>query len=183
MTKKKIPIALLLSLAALAIVLIAYPVFKHEGRNTAVIMLSEMAILFCFAASYTDITRQEVSNKLILAMLGTWIICLIPQFFVSEQTVYSLFIRGVVGFLGSGLMVLIVYLLSRKGLGGGDVKFIAALGCYLGFSDVLSSLLFGSCAAAVTALVLIAAKKIKRTDSFPFIPFIYFGVLLTLFLY
>ena len=97
------------------------------------------------------------------------------------QTLYLVF-SGVTGFLLAGVVFLAVYLISRRGLGGGDVKLMAVAGLYLGFGGVLPAMLYGSVLSALTALVLIARKKIKPRDSIPLVPFLYVGMMLTMFI-
>ena len=82
--------------------------------------------------------------------------------------------------LGGGLFLL-VYLFSRRGLGGGDVKFMAAAGLYLGFSGVIPAILYGTILAALTGLILILLKKIKRKDAIPLAPFLFIGILIIIF--
>jgi prepilin signal peptidase PulO-like enzyme (type II secretory pathway) len=46
----------------------------------------------------------------------------------------------------------------------------------------LSAMLVGSVVAALVSIALLALKRIKRKDSIPMIPFLYAGMLVTLFL-
>ena len=77
---------------------------------------------------------------------------------------------------------LLVYLLSRKGLGGGDVKFLAAAGLYLTVGPGLTAVILGTLLSALTALVLMALRKLSVKDAIPLIPFLYVGILVVLFL-
>jgi prepilin signal peptidase PulO-like enzyme (type II secretory pathway) len=67
-------------------------------------------------------------------------------------------------------------------LGGGDVKFMSVAGLYLGFSGTIPVILFGTVIAALTGLVLILLKKINRKDSIPLAPFLFIGIIITVFL-
>ena len=75
--------------------------------------------------------------------------------------------------------MLAVYFVSRRGLGGGDVKLMSAAGLYLGYDGVLTALLYGSVLSAAAALALIAGKKMTAKDTIPMVPFLYVGILLT----
>ena len=144
------------------------------------LLLSEVLAGFGYVAAVTDLQEKRVPNGLVLAMLLCWGGILAPHFFFQqEETLFQVF-HGIVGFLLGGILFFIVYLVSRKGLGGGDVKFMAVAGLYLGGSGVLSAMLYGSILAAVTGGSLLLLKKLKRTDSIPLIPFLYLGILLTL---
>ena len=80
-----------------------------------------------------------------------------------------------------GLAALIVYLLSKKGLGGGDVKFLATAGLYLTVGPGLTAVILGTVLSAMTALLLMALRKISLKDAIPLIPFLYAGILIVAF--
>jgi len=88
---------------------------------------------------------------------------------------------SVLGFLIGGGMFLFVYIVSKKGLGGGDVKFMAVAGLFLGLSGVFTTMFYGTCLAAAFGLLLIALKKIGRKDAIPLAPFLYVGIIVTVF--
>ena len=60
------------------------------------------------------------------------------------------------------------------GLGGGDVKYIAAVGAFVGFPWVLFVMVLG----AVIALVVFLALRLRRDQPFPFGPFLVAGTYL-----
>ena len=115
-------------------------------------------------------------------MVGTWVLIIVPQLFFQTEKAIAIMISDLIGFVMGGLLFLIVYLVSRKGLGGGDVKLMAASGLYLGFRNVLPAMLYGSVLSSVFAIVLILAKKIGRKDAIPLVPFLYIGMLITVLL-
>ena len=82
----------------------------------------------------------------------------------------------------SGILLLVVYLVSRKGLGGGDVKFMAVSGLYLGAADVLPALLYGAVLSALVGAVLVLLKKISMRDAIPLVPFLFAGMLFVMFM-
>ena len=138
--------------------------------------------LLLLAMALGDLREKRVPNRLVAAMASAWVVIVVPQLFLhTEQTLYLVF-SGVAGFLLAGIVFLAVYLISRRGLGGGDVKLMAVAGLYLGFGGVLPAMLYGSVLSALTALVLIARKKIKPRDSIPLVPFLYVGMMLTMFI-
>ena len=76
---------------------------------------------------------------------------------------------------------MLIYIISRNGLGGGDVKFMAVAGLYLGFSGTVPAILYGTLLAAFTGLVLIVLKKLGRKDTMPLVPFLFVGIMITIF--
>lgn len=100
----------------------------------------------------------------------------------SAADAYDLVITGLIGFAAGGGITMFAYIASRKGLGGGDVKFCAAAGCYIGATAVLSGILFGSVFALLVNAILVIARKREKTDRFAFVPYINAGIVLLLFL-
>ena len=146
-----------------------------------VLLWNELIIIFGYIAAVFDIKTRRISNKLILTMLAVWVITLTPKLFLDTEAAVALLTDSALGLAISGGLFLLVYLISKKGLGGGDVKFMAAAGLYLGFSGSVPAILFGTVLAALTGISLILFKKIGRKDPIPLAPFLYTGILITLF--
>jgi len=72
-----------------------------------------------------------------------------------------------------------MYAISRKGLGEGDVKFMAATGLFVTINKILGVMLYGSILAALTGGILILTKRIGRKDTMPLAPFLYIGIIIT----
>ena len=140
-----------------------------------------LLIMFGFIAAILDLKSKRIPNGLILAMLVSWVLIMTPRLFYDTDTAVVLLADSALGFVIGGGMFLLVYLISRKGLGGGDVKFMAAAGLYLGFGGVLPAMLFGTVFAALVGFALILLKKMGRKDSIPLAPFLYAGMLITVF--
>ena len=160
----------------LAIIILG--VFKME---TFTILLFCLLAIFGYVATVFDIKTKKIPNSLIIAMLAGWIIITIPQLFINIEETLIFLRNSLFGSLIGGGLSLLVYLISRKGLGGGDVKFITVAGLYLGISGVLPAMLVGSILAGLTGLVLILIKKIGRKDAIPLAPFLYVGILAVVF--
>ena len=83
-------------------------------------------------------------------------------------------------FLGSGLFYLLA-VLSNGGMGGGDIKLIAAIGALLGWQKVLLVIFIGAFLGSIVGLFLIIIQKKSRKSTIPFGPFLAVGTLITLF--
>lgn len=152
----------------------------RRGADPAAMLLDGVLLAFGYFAAISDLRDKRVPNKLTGAMLGAWVLVLTPQLFYRTEYALMLLLSGGIGFLLAGVVFLIVYLVSRKGLGGGDVKLMAVSGLYLGV-DVLPVMLYGSVFSAVTGFGLLLAKKIGRRDAIPLVPFLYVGMLIVIF--
>lgn len=137
-------------------------------------------IVFGYFISLEDVKSKTIPNKFLKMMLILWpFILSIQAFFAPEFALFS-FIQGIVGFLVCGSVFLTVYVLSRKGLGGGDVKYMAVSGLFLGFSYDFPAMLLGTSLSAACCLILLLLKKITTKSTLPLAPFLYVGILMTI---
>lgn len=80
----------------------------------------------------------------------------------------------------SGLTMGLLYLLSRKAVGMGDVLLIIALGVYLGPFKSFYLLFHASWIGALAAVTGLLLKKLNPRQEIPFVPFIAAGYLLAI---
>lgn len=81
--------------------------------------------------------------------------------------------------IGGGLFVVII-LVSRGGMGGGDMKLGAMMGAFLGWKLVLVAILLGVVAGGAVAVVLLLTGSKGRKDPVPFGPFLALGAAVSL---
>ena len=72
-------------------------------------------------------------------------------------------------------------LIPREAMGYGDVKFIAAIGAFLGWQAVLFSIVAGSVAGALVGIVGIVARRRAASAKIPFGPYLALGALVWIF--
>jgi prepilin signal peptidase PulO-like enzyme (type II secretory pathway) len=154
----------------------------YAGKLDAFLMLQLASIIvFGYIAMVFDLETKLIPNGLIMTMLSVWVFTMTLQLFVDTEAAVRLLRDSVLGFAIGGGLFLLVYIISRKGLGGGDVKFMAAAGLYLGFWGTIPVILYGTVIAAITGGVLIFLKKINRKDAIPLAPFLFIGIVITVF--
>ena len=168
--------------AVIPIVCAAIFLVLRGGTDAFLLLKFELISVTGFIAAIIDLRTKRIPNKLVLAMLFAWCVIMTPKLFVDTDAAIVGLIDSISGFAIGGGIFLAVYLASGKGLGGGDVKFMAAAGLYLGFIRTIPTVLFGTILAGITGLVLILLKKIGRKDTMPLAPFLYIGIILTVFL-
>ena len=163
----------------LPVVTVLFLRLRWSLTSPVVFLLREVLLVLGYAAAVKDFREQTVPNRLVLAMLGAWCMILVPQLFIHPETGLSLLLSGAVGALCAGVVFLTVYFVSRRGLGGGDVKLMTVFGLYLGLDSVVPAMLYGTLLAAAAGGILILLKKVGPKDSIPLVPFLYIGVVLT----
>lgn len=123
----------------------------------------------------TDIRYMLIPNKLLLFFSPFFIG--LRLFVVPFEHWWELPLGAAVGF---GLLLLIA-IISKGGMGGGDVKLFALLGAILGFELVLLAFMFSCFFGAAIGGFLMLTGKVKRKQPIPFGPFIVLGTLLSYF--
>ncbi len=83
-------------------------------------------------------------------------------------------------FVGGGLFYLLA-VLSNGGMGGGDIKYIAAVGALLGWQKVLLVIFIGALLGSMVGVFQIAVQKKSRKSLIPFGPFLATGTWVALF--
>jgi len=73
-----------------------------------------------------------------------------------------------------------VMLVSRGGVGGGDVKLMFCLGFLLGYKLVLFAFLVGIVLAAIVSIVLVLAFGKNGKYAIPLVPFLAVGALVAM---
>lgn len=81
---------------------------------------------------------------------------------------------------GAGAFFLLIAIVSRGGMGGGDIKLAAMMGAFLGWPRVAVGLLFAFVLGAAAGLLLIALKRRSRKDPIPFGPALALGGVIAL---
>lgn len=112
------------------------------------------ALVLAAGATWTDVTSARIPNA--LTILGA----------VAGVAAHVLLPGGVgpwtsLAGLGAGLLVFFL-LFALGGLGGGDVKLMAALGAWIGWPAVLSLALFTALAGGVLAVAVALSRGYLR---------------------
>jgi leader peptidase (prepilin peptidase)/N-methyltransferase len=89
---------------------------------------------------------------------------------------------SLLGVLVSGGVVWLMFVVTRgRGMGGGDVKFMAMVGAFLGWERGLLTLFLGALVGSVVGIARIALGKQERRDPIPFGPFLSLGAIISMF--
>lgn len=127
------------------------------------------------ASTFIDLDHWIIPDKITLPgiVLGLLASFLQPQGF---------WIQSIAGILfGGGLLLAVAWgyekIAKREGLGGGDIKFLAFVGAYLGVQGALVTLILSSVLGSVLGLFLILVKGKKGATAIPFGPFLSAGAL------
>jgi len=94
---------------------------------------------------------------------------------------FSNLLQYVLGFLIGGGVLLLIAVVTKGAMGGGDIKLMAVLGLWLGLKYTLLTLFLSFFLGGLISIILIAFKLKGRKDMIPFGPFIVLATIVTLF--
>ncbi|WP_394679223.1 prepilin peptidase [uncultured Exiguobacterium sp.] len=151
-------------------VLYAYGFWQFGWSMELALTLVLTSLLFILTMS--DLAYMLIPNKILLFFLP---IALIVRYLSPLENWYNPIIGGIVGFV----LLFVIFLASRRGMGAGDVKLFGLLGIFLGPLHVVIALFVSAFVGSVIGLTLLGMGRVKRKQPIPFVPSIAIGTLLT----
>jgi len=151
---------------------------------------AELAVMAFYVCLFTIIFVIDLENGLILnkVVYPGMIVALLLALFLPQNLyqdwITQLKFHGIANFaVGGGIgfvLFLLIAIISRGGMGWGDVKLAALIGLATGFPLVFESLILGAILGGVVAIALKIAKRRKRKEMIPFGPFLSLAAMVTL---
>ena len=126
-------------------------------------MLSVIFILCLLYHTYTDMKSMLLYDKVTLLLAAVGVV----RAFFEHQLLEALY--------GAGAMLvimLLLYFVSRGGMGEGDVKLAPALGIWLGLEQGLLCLLLAFVSGGIVGALLLMCRRGKLKQAIPFGPFL-----------
>jgi leader peptidase (prepilin peptidase)/N-methyltransferase len=145
-------------------------------------------IIFCMICSsliviaFIDIDFQIIPDRITLVGIPIGLIAgsfiLHDPFMRMSQLGY---VASIIGFFTGGGLFYLIAVLSKGGMGGGDIKMMAMIGAFMGWKSVLLTTFLGSLTGSFLGIFLILFKGKGRKAKIPFGPFLAFGAIITIF--
>ncbi|KDR93814.1 leader peptidase (prepilin peptidase) / N-methyltransferase [Peptoclostridium litorale DSM 5388] len=150
-------------------------VFSVLGFSTVFL---KYAVLTCIllVVSFIDLEHQIIPDEIVIFSLAAGAVLNIMSRDVSLKS------AGIGFFAASGILLLIA-IITKGGMGGGDIKLMAAVGLFIGTGPVLLGLFLSFIIGGVISLILIILKLKGRKDYIPFGPFLSIGSLVSALFY
>jgi prepilin peptidase CpaA len=140
--------------------------------------LSDARLLWAIAGSVPavicDLRQRRIPNSVCAALFAGGLLMSTLELGLKG------FGTGLLGAVAGFAVFLVFYLLG--GMGGGDIKLMAAYGAFLGFHGILLASLITALAGAAVALGFVAVALVqgRRPKAIPYAPAIAFGALIVL---
>lgn len=122
--------------------------------------------------SFIDFRYQIIPDGLVLIILSLGVIHGAYQVLVMGEPWYSF----VIGFFAASVPLYILGMIYKDGMGGGDIKLMAAAGLFIGWKLILLSLFIGALYGGAVSIFLIATGKGSLKSTIPFGPMLSLGI-------
>lgn len=152
------------------ILLLAY---LQTGLNKELLIALPLAAMLC-TITISDLLYQVIPNKVNLVGF---------LYFLALHLFYSPlpFVTYLWGVAAGGGLLLLLAILSRGGMGGGDIKLMAVIGMAIGWKLTLLALFLASLLGGGIGIVLLLLKLVSRKEPIPFGPFLALGTFIAYF--
>lgn len=149
--------------------------------SPAQIEVTAMWKRICIAAvlwpvAYVDFKKHLIPNTYLLLALGCRVVIFLAEVLQSPMNGLAQLISEIIGSLVLLAFCLLMRLLSRKGLGMGDVKLFAVLPLFLGVLGGMRALLYAMILIFIQSCFCLITKRKGKKDVLPFAPAIEAGV-------
>lgn len=171
---RRVLVVELLSGAAFAWLLAAYGPSTVAGL--LILYTCILVVVFFIDLEHGLILNVVVYPSFVVALLAALVIQ--PYWLgpVGPVPILSAVVGAAIGFV----FLFIVALVSRGGMGWGDVKFAAFMGAAVGFPLIFVALFTGIVVGGVAGAALLITGRKGRKQSIPFGPFLVAGTMATL---
>ncbi|MGE7622825.1 prepilin peptidase [Viridibacillus sp. NPDC096237] len=128
----------------------------------------ELIIALLFISMLIIITVSDIAYMLIpnRILLFFGVLLAVGRIFIQSDPWWN----SIVGAFGGFLILLLVSILSKGGIGGGDIKLFFIIGLVLGVFSTLLALFLASVIGLIAGVILLIYRKQGRKTPIPFGP-------------
>ena len=166
--------------------------YSHPGKLLLYLFLASALI----AITFIDFEHKMIPDKItypgiVVGLLASLIVKHQAPFVFSHISRLDSLIDSLLGVLAGGGILWAIAILSKGGMGGGDVKLAAMIGAFLGWQSTLLTLLLAFFVGAIVGVILMLLKLFtsksikaawkKRKEFIPFGPYLALAALVVIF--
>ncbi|MCL1791801.1 MAG: A24 family peptidase [Peptococcaceae bacterium] len=140
-------------------------------------LCKELLLIYgLFLIAFIDFKEHIIPNSILITLLVARIGFLIYESVVAYDILQTVLLLPLLGALIGGGIILVAMLISRKGVGMGDVKMFLIIGLFTGSALIIPTLFYTILISALVGLGLVVTRKAKLSDAMPMAPFACVGV-------
>jgi len=137
-----------------------------------------LLIYVVYAAILGAIIVMDFEQQIIL---NTFVLALALLALAATPVLSAALTERILAGAGSFAIFLLLAVLTRGGIGGGDIKLIGALGLFLGLDRIIFTVVCGIIAGGLVSLFLLSTKRKKRKDAIAYGPYFAIAAMIALY--
>lgn len=135
-----------------------------------------LVLVFVIDLERSLILNSVVATGLIFALV---VAAIVQPTWLGDLGAHA-FVSALAGMAAGFVLLFLIALVARGGMGWGDVKFAAFMGAATGIPLVFVALFCGIILGGITGITLLVTRKRTRKQTIPFGPFLAAGTMATL---
>ena len=155
--------------------LLATLVYQRFGLSVSFLFFIYLTLLLV-VMTFIDLDHQIIPDGLTLLVAAGGLCYLAYGLIIDNGISIGEAALGIV--IGGGFF-LVVAIISKGGMGGGDIKLMATLGIWFGWRWILMVMFLSVLIGGVAAIILLLMSLKGRKETIPFGPFIAVGAYVT----
>jgi leader peptidase (prepilin peptidase)/N-methyltransferase len=152
--------------------LLAYFAYGFTIQGLVIAILFSVLIIIALI----DFKYQIIPDGLVTIIVVIGLFCDVLVTVLYGQPWYIAFF----GLFAASVPLYLLGLIYEDGIGGGDIKLMAAAGLIAGWKLILFALFLGAIYAGILALFMVVRKKATLKTALPFGPFLAAGIVTAL---
>lgn len=167
-------IILLILYLAFAVLAVVF----YQDKNLTSVQLPQYIFFWdcTLLSAWIDFRVKKIPNPVFLMLLAVRCIGILVEMAFFPDELFHILLTSFSGMLIGGAIVLICRLISRGGIGAGDVKLFALIGFYFGIIPTMNVLFYTTFIAAIIAALLLITRKAKMKSTLALGPFVFIGL-------
>lgn len=147
--------------------------YLHFGLGVE-LLITWLFMSFLIIITVSDLVYMVIPNKLLLCFFSSF---LLVRIFIPLEPIYDALFGAIVGYS----LIAFIIIISKGGMGAGDMKLLAVLGLVIGSKKVLLTFFIAVWVGAIIGLIFIYRHKGDKKTKIPFAPFLVFGAIISYF--
>lgn len=169
------------TMMALAAIVVISGVCGYQICRRAVSVGAMLELMCCYyailAAAITDWKTKIIPDQIPLALLGARLVLFVLELLTGDGNVSEL-VRSLLSGIVCMVALIVIGNLGKNGIGGGDIKLLAAVAFMTNLMMLMQILMFAFLSCAAVGILAILAKKMTFKSAVAFAPFMYLGFVL-----
>ena len=158
--------------------------FTWGGSGLDNIGLAKVIItsILMMSAAIVDFYTKKIPNFISILFLLCGTLMLVIEFIFMRESFLILLVGSLLGLIGGFLVLLVMSLITKGGIGMGDVKLISTMGFLSGIAASFYTFFAATVLCLIVTLFLLIFKLKKIKDELPFGPFLFIGYFIVILL-